>query len=153
MLGNIECRRHQRSKSCALKQERHNQRQIYKLNVANTSKSYKLFGQVIERVHSFKYLGRMLHESNSDEHAVLLNLSRAKRRWGMIRNVLTKSRTEQNSMAYYYISIVLTVLLYGSETWTLTVSLVDILEAFHKSNIRGIANIKIIPLNDLNDNW
>jgi hypothetical protein len=85
----------------------------------------------LERVRSFKYLGRILTDTDDDYPALYRNLSRARQRWGMVRRVLVRDGADPRTMAYFYKCVVQTVLLYGAETWVISNRMLRALEGFH----------------------
>ena len=103
----------------------------------------------LKRVQKFKYLGRVLEEHDNDEYAVDRQLERARATWGRIGKVLTaKKGVDCRTMGYFYKAIVQAVLLYGSETWTITESTMKKLRSFHARVARYICNRHIRPLPD-----
>ena len=112
-----------------------------------------LFNQPIEQVKSFPYLGRIIAEDNTDQKVVLHNLNKAKIKWHRCHQILCRDNASKTLMAYLYLTIVMTVLLYGSETWTISVSLIRQLESFHNRNIHLISRSFIKPENTSLDTW
>ncbi len=49
------------------------------------------------------------------------------------------------TMRNFYIGVVQSVLLYASETWTMTGEMVDVMEKFHRRNARQICGRTIKP--------
>ena len=74
----------------------------------------------IENVKDFKYLGRILEESDEDWLALQGNICRARQKWGRIGKILSKEKANPRTMSAFYKAIVQSVLLYGSESWVLT---------------------------------
>jgi hypothetical protein len=101
-------------------------------------------------VSKFKYLGRILEETDDDEHAANRQLtSRARARWGRIAKILTIDGASPRVMGYFYKAIIQTVLLYGSESWTLTGRMIGSrLHSFHHRVARYITGRHIKELED-----
>ena len=79
-----------------------------------------LDGGTIERVERFPYLGRVLAENNNDSPCVNKQLCRTRQRWVCIANILKSEGANSWAMAVVYMTIVQAVLLYGTDSWTLS---------------------------------
>ncbi len=92
---------------------------------------FTLHGDVLERVEVFRYLGRLLSQDDGDIQAVQSQLRKARGMWARIGQVLQKENAPPRVSAKFYKAIVQSVLLYGSETWTLSPAALARLEGFH----------------------
>jgi hypothetical protein len=132
--------RHQATKTC---REATARRQ--KQAVAEEHKQLKkdvvftVSGNPVEIVDTFKYLGRVTANTDSDEAAILRNLEQARKKWASMRRVLIQDGAEPKTMAVFYRTVVLYTLLYGSESWVLTQDLMRQLRSFHRRCCRGLA--------------
>ena len=91
----------------------------------------------------------MLEEHDNDELAVDRQLERARATWGRVGKVLAaKKGLDCKVMGYFYKAIVQAVLLYGSESWTITEAILKQLRSFHARVARFICNRHIRPLPD-----
>ena len=88
-------------------------------------------GVPLDRVSVFKYLGRVLSESDSDWPALYANLKKARKRWGMVSRVLRREGLRPRVAAMFYKAVVQSVLLFGSETWSITPQMLRALTGFH----------------------
>jgi len=88
-------------------------------------------GSPLDRVGVFKYLGRMLSENDNDWPAVYANLTKARKRWGMVSRVLRRDGLRPKAAAMFYKAVVQAVLLYGAETWSVTPQMLQALRGFH----------------------
>ena len=79
----------------------------------------------------FKFLGRYLAYADSDAPTIHKNLGKARAMWGRLLQVLWKENAPVKVCASFYQATVQAVLLFRSETWVLTPSLLRILEGFH----------------------
>ena len=96
--------------------------------------TFTVFGGVIETVKEFKYLGRIVTDTDDDKPTIVLNLNKAGKAWGQLYWVLVqeKKRNLRTAVSIYR-SIIESVLLYGSETWVLKGSTtLHRLEIFHR---------------------
>ena len=57
-------------------------------------------------MREFKYLGRILHESEDDSYAASRHLKRAREKWNMIARVLTAQGVESRIKGYFYKAII-----------------------------------------------
>jgi hypothetical protein len=79
-------------------------------------------GNPIKIVEEFEYLGRIvMKHDKKDEPAVTRNLAgvvqaRANK-WGSMRRFLVRDAADPKTMPMFYRTVVLYVLLYGSESW------------------------------------
>jgi 5'(3')-deoxyribonucleotidase len=88
---------------------------------------------------TFKYLGRIINDSDDDLPAVESQLQKARQVWARISRIIQK-KTNGNIkiMSTFYKSIVQTILLYGSESWVLTQFIINKLNSFHHMCARHI---------------
>jgi hypothetical protein len=95
--------------------------------------------EMIGNVQEFSYLGRTLKNSDNDTAAVENNLRKARMKWGRIGKVLTSQGAHPMAMATFYKAIVQSVLLYGAESWVVTLEMERKLQSFHHRCARYIA--------------
>ena len=107
----------------------------------------------LPKVSEFKYLGRILTADNNDWVTMSRNLSRAIERWGKIRRILVRDGATQPMMVSFYRAIILSVLLYGAETWEYSPAMVLKLEAFHNRAIRHLCGKHIHPISEDGETW
>ena len=98
-------------------------------------------------MREFKYLGRIVTDTDDDTTTVVLNLNKAGRAWGQIHRLLSheKKRNLRTAVSIYR-SIIESVLLYGSETWVLKgTKTLHRLEIFHRRCARFLTGQFIHP--------
>ena len=105
-------------------------------------------GVEIKRVKQFRYLGRVLDENDDDKHAACRQLARARDKWRHFGHVLKSEGVSPRVIRYFYKAVVQAVLLYGSETWTLTEGLKRQFQSFHSRVARSLTERHIRPLED-----
>ena len=93
-------------------------------------------GVEIEKVKSFKYLGRILSEDDSDTVCIEHNIKKARQQWNCIARFLKREGASASIMAKFYITIVQAVLLYGADSWAVTNKDMHKLHSFHKRALR-----------------
>ena len=139
---------HQESAECRnFAEKRHRHFQQKRQQMAREV-SFNVNGEKIDKVSEFKYLGRILEETDDDDHAANRQLTRARARWGRIAKILTIDGASPRVMGYFYKAIIQTVLLYGSESWTLTIGMIGRLRSFHHRVARYITGRHIKELED-----
>jgi hypothetical protein len=94
----------------------------------------------LEHVQTFKYLGRPLSATSTDQVAINYNLQKATKSWGRISNILRREGADPNTMGNFYRAVVQSVLLYGSETWHTSPQNITKLESFHHKIARHITH-------------
>ena len=95
-------------------------------------------GMALENVAEFRYLGRQKTELDSDLPALRRNLRRARQKWAQISTLLVREGATPRVSGYFYKAVVQSVLLYGSETWVWTQSMLLTLRGFHHKVARRL---------------
>jgi len=84
------------------------------------SHSMKIDNSSIERVEEFKYLGTTLRNQNSIQEEIKSRLKLGNACYYSVQNLLSSSLLTKNLNIKIYRTIILPVVLYGCETWSLT---------------------------------
>jgi hypothetical protein len=125
--------KHQQSADCVLWTAIRKKRADDKVNKkAVRETAFNVQGMPIENVTEFKYLGRVVNNKDDDRPTVMENLKKARMKWGRISRILSKDGANPKAMASFYKAIVQSVLLYGSESWVLTLAMEKQLQSFHR---------------------
>jgi len=82
--------------------------------------SVKIDNSSFERVDEFKYLGTALTNQNSIQEEIKRRLKSANACYHSVQNLLSSSLLSKNLKINIYRTIILPVVLYGCETWSLT---------------------------------
>ena len=128
--------KHMRSTTCErLSNRRQNEVLQDQQAMANDVKFY-IQGEEIEKVKEFEYLGRILTDNDDDTKCIDNALKKARRQWNCIGKMLKREGANAVTMGKFYITIVLSVLLYGSESWTITKKNTLKLQSFHNRALR-----------------
>ena len=93
--------------------------------------TFTAYGEELERVEVFKYLGRLLAYDDNDVQAVRASLKKARKCWGRISRVLRAENASPRVCGMFYKATVQAILLFGSETWNVTPAMQKRLEGFH----------------------
>jgi hypothetical protein len=86
---------------------------------AGRSHSMKTDSSSIERVEEFKYLGTTLTDQNSIEEEIKSRLKLGNACYFSVQNLLSSSLLSKHLKLKIYITIILPIVLYGCETWSL----------------------------------
>ncbi len=89
------------------------------------------YGEELEQVKVFKYLGQLLSYDDNDTQAMRGNLAKARRCWVWVSQVLRSENASPKVCGVFYKATIQAVLLFGSETWNLAPSGMACLEGFH----------------------
>jgi hypothetical protein len=89
---------------------------------------------------SLRHLGKRTNNVEVlDWPAIYSNLSKARKRWGMVARVLTREGATPRTSAIFYTAIVQSTLLYGAETWDATDKVFKALAGFHHRVARRLS--------------
>ena len=81
-------------------------------------------------VMEFRYLGRMMTDTDDDWPAVAGNLRKARVSWGRLARILGREGADPKVSRSFYTAVTQQVLLFGAESWVLTKRMESALEAF-----------------------
>ena len=141
--------RHMTSKDCVDRSGRQTRFRILKAqsNTVNNI-SFSINDVELQRVYSYKYLGRMITNTDCDNDAIERQLERARSKWKRFSAILNSRGMNSRVSGYFYKAIVQAVLLYGSETWVISRSQLKMLEVFHRRVARYLCRKHIRKLAD-----
>lgn len=108
-------------------------------------------GKEIERVHYFKYLGRVLTEYDSDKMSIEHNLRKTRGQSNNIAKILKREGANSRCMAKFYICVVQAVLLSGADSWAVSNENMNKLQSFHRRATRYMTGSRIRKVGD--NNW
>jgi hypothetical protein len=80
----------------------------------------KIYNKSLERVEQFKYLGKTLTNRNSIQEEIKNRLKSGNSFYNSVQDLLSSSLLSKNTKFKIYRTIILPVVLYGCETWSLT---------------------------------
>ena len=89
---------------------------------AGQSHSMKIDNRSIERVEEFKYLGTTSTNKNSIQEEIKSRLKSGNVCCHLVQNILSSSLLSKNLKIKIYRTIILPVVVYGCETWSLSLS-------------------------------
>jgi len=100
--------------------------------------SMKTDNSFFERVEEFKYLGTTLTNQNSIQEEIKSRLKSGNACYHSVQNLLSSSLLSKNLKIKIYGTIILPVVLYGHETWSLTLREKRRLRVFENRVLRRI---------------
>jgi hypothetical protein len=93
--------------------------------------SFTVYGDELERVEVFKYLGRLLAYDNNDARAVRGNIKKVQGIWAKLSCTIRSENAPPCACGVFYKATVQLILLIGNETWNLSPVSLKSLEGFH----------------------
>ena len=87
---------------------------------AERNQSVRIDNSIFERVEDFKYLGTTLTNQNSIPEEIKSRLRSGNASYHSVQNFLSSRLLSENLKIKIYRTIILPVVLYGCETWSLT---------------------------------
>ena len=106
--------------------------------MAGLSHTMKADNSSIERVEGFKCLGRTLTNQNSIQEEIKSRLKLGNACYHSVQKLLSSSLLSKNLKIKIYRTIILPVVLYGCETWSLTLREEHRLRVFENRVLRKI---------------
>ena len=91
----------------------------------------------------FKYLGSIINWDLEDDEDVARRISQATGAFKLMSHTLRSNKVKIKEKTQIYLAIVCSILLYGSECWSLRAVLLRKLETFHNLCIRRICGISL----------
>jgi hypothetical protein len=109
--------KHQHTRLCREGWERKKQHEAAEAARIALARMFTAYGEDLERVEVFKYLGQSLTYEDNDSQAMQLNLKKARKSWARVSCVLRVENASPKVSGVFYKATIQTVLLFGSETW------------------------------------
>ena len=100
--------------------------------------SVRIDNSTFERVEEFKYLGTTLTNQNSIAEEIKSRLKSGNACYHSVQNLLSSRLLSKNLKIKIYITVILPVVLYGCETWSLTLREERKLRVFENRVLRRI---------------
>jgi len=133
---------HENSLTCRRATAARRQHAVAAASKVALRQSFTTYGETLQTVRRFKYLGRIVLYDDNDTPAVRRNVKKARRTWGQFRKVLEKEEVPPRVAGMYYLAVVVSVLLYGSESWVVSPAVLKELEGFHVEAARRLTGMR-----------
>jgi len=104
--------------------------------------SVRVDNRTFERVEEFKYLGTTLTNQNSVAEEIKSRLRSGNACYHSVQNLLSSRLLSKNLKIKIYTNIILPIVLYGCETWSLTLREERKLRVFEKKVSRRILDLR-----------
>ncbi len=92
---------------------------------------FQVYEELLERVKTFKYLGRQLSMTDDNAPAVCTQMAKARGVWARVSVVLKGENASPKVCRMFYREVVQSVLLYVSKSWVLNPAFLVWLKGFH----------------------
>ena len=101
--------------------------------------------QIIEQVDSFKYLGATSSSSGYSQEEITVRIGKAASAFASLKpRIFSNPDITKETKLKIYSSSIISILLYGAETWTVREDELRLLEVFHMRCLRCILNRSIL---------
>jgi hypothetical protein len=114
---------------------------IMKVGKWTVTENIKVGEDVLEEVEHFCYLGSMISSNGSCDKEIGSRLGKANATFGRLNNIWKNKGLSLTTKTRLYRALVLTALLYGAETWSMTKVNMKKLEAAHHRWLRRLLKI------------
>lgn len=116
---------------------------LMRLNLPGSFQPLRIGDEDIEEVESFCYLGCIIANDGGAKMCVDNRILKARQAFGMLKRVWASPMMSRDLKLRFFWSNVMSVLLYGGETWKTTPSIVASLQTFVNRCLRRILNIRL----------
>ena len=107
----------------------------------NPTTAIVLNGEVLEEVQSFKYLGAIIAKDGCSDTEIKARLGAATAAMSRLKTIWKSNNIHLTTKMKLYKTLVLSILLYGCESWTLTAEMQRKLQAFENKSYRRMLNV------------
>ena len=104
----------------------------------SSERSFKAYGDPLEMVPEFQYLGWVLTAGEDDWLAVVGKLGKSQNSWGRLFRILIREGADPKVLGNFYKAVAQAVLIFGAETWVLTPRMERALDSFQHRVARRI---------------
>ena len=84
-----------------------------------SEKAFHAYGNKMRAVTEFRYLGRVMTNTDDDWPEVAGNLRKARETWGGLARILGREGADPDVSRKFYIAVTQQVLLFGADSWVL----------------------------------
>ena len=85
-----------------------------------SEKAFHAYGTKMRAVTEFKYLGRVIMNTDDDWPAVASNIRKARANWGRLARILGREGADLKVTRSFYTAVTQHVLLFAAESWVIT---------------------------------
>ena len=80
---------------------------------ASSERAFKAYGEPLENVTTFRYLGRVVTAGEDDWLAVVGNLGKARKSWGRLSRIMSRKGEDLKVSGSFYKTVAHEVFLFG----------------------------------------
>ena len=81
-----------------------------------SEQAFEAYGEPLECVMAFQYLGWVLTAGDDDWLAVVGNLGKSRKSWGRLSQILSQEGADPKVLGHFYKAVLQAVLLFNAET-------------------------------------
>ena len=118
---------------------------------ATSETAFHAYGTKMRAVTEFKYLGRVLTDTDYDWPAVAGNIRKARTSWGRLARILGREGADLKVTRSFYTVVTQHVLLFGADSWVLIKRMESALDAFQDRVARRLTGR--LPRRGRDGNW
>ena len=101
-------------------------------------------GKFVPITDNVCYLGKIMSRDCTDNLDIVNRIKRASNAFGALRkSIFSNAKVSSKVKASVYESLILPIVLYGSESWCLTEKLYQLLRLFHRSCVRSMCRVNL----------
>ena len=108
---------------------------------AKSNQPIKVYQDDVEDVEDFTYLGSRISKGGDSKSEITSRISKAKHSFHLLKKTWKSKKIKLKTKLRIFKSNVLSVLLYGCESWKITGGICNKLDAFHRTCLRRILGI------------
>ena len=108
-----------------------------------SERAFKVYGEPLENVTSFKYMGRGLNAGDDDWLAVAGNLQKARKSWVRISRILNQEVADPKLLIHFFKAVLQAVLLFRSGKWVLNPWMEQALGIFQNRVARRLTGMQL----------
>ena len=142
---------HRRTENCTRGAERKRRRLAAEEEREVTARAFSAYWCHLYMVTSFKYLGRLILETEDNWLAVVKNLAWVKTVWSRMSRILSREVAAPRVSSLFFKAVIQAVLIFGSETWVVTPRMGKALGGFQTQVSRRMMGQ--LPLRTTNGTW
>ena len=122
--------RHPATAQCTRGVERERRRLAEAETRESSERAFEAYGEPLENVTTFRYLGQVLTAGDDDWLEVVGKLGKSGKSWGKLSRILIREGAYPKVSGIFYKAVVQAVLMFGAETWVLTLMMERDLDSF-----------------------
>ena len=134
---------HDSTQTCKQLRNRHKNEAAVANQASAESIRFYVNSSEIKRVTTFCYVGQLLVEDNNNTAYIRTQINKACACWRLLTRALKRDGADAYVMSHFYLAVVMVVLLYGADSWTISVQNMGALKHFHKRVVRHITGCHI----------